>query len=73
MGIELACPICDKNYKGKIGVGVHLKRSHTSEERSILYLSYLTDLLPTILATAFVIGIGTHLVETQLENLGGKG
>lgn len=52
------CPICDRSFKGKIGVGVHLKRSHTSAERGVLFLSQITNLIPLLLAVVVVRGCG---------------
>lgn len=68
----MQCPICNNEYKGKIGVGVHLKRSHTSEERSKLSLSYLTNLLPLTLAVILAIGACQHLGKKEESNVNTK-
>ena len=52
--MTIPCEICGKNYKGKIGIGVHLSRSHTLEERQKLLVKHLMDLVPTMLATLTV-------------------
>lgn len=52
----MKCPICNKEYKGKIGVGVHLKRGHTPEERRKYYINLRSALLPTIMTIAFLFG-----------------
>jgi hypothetical protein len=57
----MQCDICGKEFKGKIGVGVHLKRSHTREERSRLYVKRLTDCLPLIMTTMVVYGVSQAL------------
>jgi len=55
------CGICGKEYKGKVGVGVHLRRSHTKEERGKLYLEHVTGILPTIFLAVFLIGAINYL------------
>jgi len=50
------CEICGKECKGKIGYGVHLKRSHSNDERRRLYTKWLMDPLPTILAIVVLLG-----------------
>lgn len=52
----MQCDICHKEFKGKIGVGVHLKRSHTREERCCLWMKHLLDILPVAIAIIVFIG-----------------
>ena len=43
------CPICERPYKGRIGVGVHLKGSHTSDERVQLHIDQMFEALPLLI------------------------
>ena len=49
----MQCEICKKECKGKIGIGVHLKRSHTAEERHKLYMKHIFDIVPLIQVVVF--------------------
>jgi hypothetical protein len=58
------CPICKKEYKGKIGVGVHLKRGHSLEERQKYRLGLILGLVPFLYAMGFIMSL---VVQTQRE------
>ncbi len=57
----MQCPICAKPYKGKVGVGVHLVKSHTTDERGALYVKQLLAPLPLLLATLLIVEICQRL------------
>ena len=61
--MEQQCPICTKTYKGKIGVGVHLIRSHTADERSKLYMKQMTEIVPILLTTLVLLGATKYLQQ----------
>ncbi len=62
------CPICTKEYKGKIGVGVHMARSHTQEERSRYAVKCMTDLVPLIYITGALMGLAKIKQVCNYEN-----
>jgi len=51
------CPICKKEYKGKIGVGVHLKRGHSLEERQKYHIGLLLGLVPFLYGMGFIMSL----------------
>lgn len=64
----MKCDICYKDYKGKIGYGVHLKRSHSQEERQKLYVKQITDLIPLIQTIFTLIGIFSNPLQKENKN-----
>jgi hypothetical protein len=65
----MKCEICGKEYKGKIGIGVHLHRSHTSEEISKLHMKKLLAPLPVVLAIVILLGTFQCLVKQEAEQM----
>lgn len=65
----MKCPICGKECKGKIGVGVHLKRGHTSEERAKYYLELVCGLGPTLVVISAFFGALAHLDAYRQKEL----
>jgi len=63
------CPICKKECKGKIGVGVHIKKGHTIEERQKYYLDLTLSILPTIVTIVSFFGALAHLDEYRQKAL----
>ena len=64
------CAICGVIKKGKIGVGVHLKKGHTAEERSELYMSQVFDLIPYIKVACLLLAVGVGLVKVKCSGQG---
>ena len=51
--MEQYCPICNKLCKGKIGLGVHQVKSHTTAERELAtFISTLTYLMALVVINA---------------------
>ena len=47
--MEQYCPICNKSCKRKIGLGVHLAKSHTMAERELAtFIATLTYLMALV-------------------------
>jgi len=64
----MKCPICGKECKGKIGVGVHLVRGHTIEERQKYYMGLLFDIMPLIITVGVIAGaLGKLKLDSQKE------
>lgn len=42
----LTCRICGAKKKGRIGMGIHLKRAHQTHQNSPSYLNYNKDATP---------------------------
>ena len=67
--MEQQCPLCSKLCKGKIGAGVHLKRSHTTEERSKLYMDQATAIIPIMLAWFLIVGALRYLTAKPKQEV----
>ncbi len=64
----MKCEICKRECRGKIGIGVHLIKSHTENERQILYMRHITSILPNILACVTLVGAIKFIRSTDNDN-----
>lgn len=67
--VKMKCEICGRDFKGKIGIGVHLKRSHTSEERARLFLRHITDTTPLLLVVLILMGLSQSGLSQSIKEV----